>query len=415
MKISLDTNILIDEPNILNDASKEFVISFTVIRELDKLKRNPELKRAAQHAIINVWNAYKNDRIEILNIPSILGESPDELIIADTKKAGASILSDDIGARIIARAYGVPISDFESDDNTDWDYTGYAVVKGTVNYEQDFVQIKELPRHEFEEQFDVSLKENQYVIIDRVVDKNDIWVHRDGKVSRISQSMSPLRSANVMDSPLDSIQMCAIHAILDEEVPLVVIDGAIGTGKTILSLIGALATTVGQKRYKFYEKIYVTRPPISVDHGMKLGYLPGPLNEKLGDWIGGVKSNLQFLLEKTDINKEKEIADEVFNDSFQMLNLDSIQGVSLHNAILLVDEYQLLSVDMLKLVLSRVSKGSKIVLIGDTKYQTYGINRANNGFRVLYKHLGMAKEMAFIRLDKIYRSALAKFVADIFN
>ena len=55
MKISLDTNILIDSPEIVLDTSREFVIPFMVIRELDNLKRNPDLKRSAQSAIKNLW------------------------------------------------------------------------------------------------------------------------------------------------------------------------------------------------------------------------------------------------------------------------------------------------------------------------------------------------------------------------
>ena len=92
-----------------------------------------------------------------------------------------------------------------------------------------------------------------------------------------------------------------------------------------------------------------------------------------------------------------------------------MQGMSLHNSILLVDEAQKLSDDSLKLILSRIADGSKVVLMGDTVGQVYGLNRGNEGYKVLFKHLGKSPEMCYIKLENIYRSELAKFVAKIFN
>ena len=109
MKISLDTNILIDSPQIVFDKDREFVISFTVLRELDKLKRNPNLKRAAQQAIRNIKSQLLLKRIDILNVPGLeeLGESPDEQIIRDTLEANAHFLTEDINASVIAASLGI--------------------------------------------------------------------------------------------------------------------------------------------------------------------------------------------------------------------------------------------------------------------------------------------------------------------
>ena len=136
MKVSLDTNILIDDSHIIFDKDREFVLSFTVIRELDNLKRNPDLKRAAQQAIKDIWTQYQVDKIEILNVPDLLGNSPDEAIIQDTKDANASILSNDIAVRIIAKAHNVDISAYEIENDVDFDYTGYKTVTGDVEYEK---------------------------------------------------------------------------------------------------------------------------------------------------------------------------------------------------------------------------------------------------------------------------------------
>lgn len=197
------------------------------------------------------------------------------------------------------------------------------------------------------------------------------------------------------------------------------------TGKTMLTLMAALAATRGENRNTFYERILVTKPPVSINRDMYTGYKPGSSEEKMSGHLGGIKSNLKFLLDKevsgtkkskkpTNDNEDKP-SDTAWTESFGIIEIDEIQGTSLHNTILLVDEFQLLDTDTLFLVLSRISEGSKVVLIGDTEAQTYGMNRANEGFKTLFKHLGDAQEFNYIKLSNIYRSKLAKFVENIFT
>jgi len=424
MKISLDTNILIDDPKVVFDDSREFVLSFTVIRELDKLKRNPDLKRAAQTAIRNVWARYQEGKIEIVNVPDLLSESPDERIINDTKDAGASILSNDIAVRIIAKAHGVDISEYELEEAVDRNYTGYVTVEGDVDYESNYVQIKEMQLEEFNERFGTDLKENMYCIVDRVTDKDDIWLNREGTVSRISQSMKPFKDAGVLITPLDSVQMCALHAVFDPEVPLVVLDGMIGTGKTMLVLAGVLARACGQKRYADFDTVYVSKPPVSTNRDLYTGFKPGSREEKLGGHLGGIKGNLEFLLDKRGDKKKKSRdgeeaqptkSDQIWYEYFESKDIDEAQGDSLHNAVWIIDEWQLLNEDAAKMVMSRISDGGKIVLVGDTEGQTYGVNRANEGFKPLFEWLGKAPEFSYIKLEKIYRSPLVEFIAKVYE
>lgn len=432
MKISLDTNILIDEPEIVFDDSREFVLSFTVIRELDNLKRNPNLKRSAQAAIRNIWFKFKTNQIEILNVPNLLSDSPDECIIQDTKNADASILSNDIAVRIIAHAHGVPISNFEAESDIDFDYKGYSTVESDSYYEKHYVHIKEFPLDEFNAIFGTDLKENMYCIVQRGVEvdgkreplgKEDIWVNKSGTVVRISQSMVPFRDAGILISPMDSVQMCALHAVFDNSVPLTVIDGDLGTGKTLLALAGALACTNGQKRFQKYDTIYVSKPPVSVNKDLYTGYKPGESSNKLGGHLGGIKSNLEFLLDKrgdklkknTSGDKLPTASDVVWETYFSAKEIDEAQGDSLHNSCWIVDEWELLDENAAKMVMSRISEGGKILLIGDTQGQTYGVNRGSEGFKPLFKFFGKAPEFNYIYLEEIYRSPLAKFVAEVYK
>ena len=271
----------------------------------------------------------------------------------------------------------------------------------------------------------VKLKLNEYCIVDEGVDNPDIWKNSNGVVKRISQKMSPFTVAGVKGiQPMDPIQMCVLDAVMDNTCPLTVIDGVLGTGKTMLTLMAALATVQGEKRYHYYDKIYVTTSPESVNRSLYTGFKPGETENKLSGHLGGFKSNLKFLLDPKPVYTRKSKqpeegavlpSDEAWSQNFTIVEIDEIQGTSLHNSILLVDEYQKLNTDSLKLILSRIAEGSKVVLMGDTQGQVYGLNRADEGFKTLYKHLGKADEFNFIRLENIYRSELAKFVENIFN
>ena len=409
-----DTNVLLDYPDIVLEG--KCAVSFTTLRELDSLKRRPDLKFMAQQAIKSLEQAMLQDLVEVLGAPTLETlnpESPDERIILDTIAAGYSFSSQDIGANVIAEALGLETTKRTSQTNYDKDYTGYVTLKGDLNYESRYVATKEMQKIEFEEVFQVHLRENQYIIIDRVVEKDDVWVCKGDVVSRISQTMKPYKSAGIMDTPLDSIQMAALDAIFDVDIPLTIIDGKLGTGKTLLSLMAAYARVNGQHQLKAYNNVSITRPNITTDHRFERGFLPGEARDKDLPWVAGITSNLKYLFEKNDKQRNDNAGTKIFEEHFEIIPLETIQGLSLNNSILLVDEFQLLDRDGLLLVLGRIAEGSKVVLIGDTRSQTYHINRGSEGFKLLQPHYGEQELINFIRLDNVYRSKLAEFVAEL--
>jgi len=409
-----DTNVLLDYPDIVLE--EKSAVSFMTLRELDKLKRNPDLKFMAQSAIKSLQHAMSLGTLEVLGAPtqeSLKPESPDERIILDCLEAGYTFSSQDIGANVIAEAVGLTTTQRSTEPNYDREYTGYVTIKGDVNYESNYVAIKEMQLLEFEEIFQVNLQENQYAIIDRVVEKDDVWVKKGDTVQRITQSMKPYRSADIVDSPLDSIQMAALDSIFDADVPLTIIDGKLGTGKTLISLMAALARTNGQHQLKLYDTVSVTRPNITTDVRFRRGFLPGEAADKDTPWVAGITSNLKYLFEKKEKDKADSKANTIFEEMFEIIPMETIQGLSLTNSILIVDEFQLLDRDGLLLVLGRIAEGSKVVLVGDTRAQTYHLNRGNEGFKLLQPHYGKHPLINFIRLDNVYRSKLAEFVAEL--
>jgi len=426
-RVTIDTNIFIDEPNVCDNMLRDGltpIIPYTVLSELDNLKRNIDLKRAAQMAIKNIY--FNIENIAVINVPT-QGDTNDEKIIKDAKNSNSIVMTNDIGAKVVALVNDVLLSNFEAEDDIDYTYTGYQQItpKCEVEYQRGFHTEKDIPLAEFELTMGVTLKENEYCIVETIGDKNDIWKNINGHCFRISQKMGPYSGAGIQGvQPLDDVQMCVLDAVFDPVVPLTIVDGKLGTGKTMLSLMAALATVQGESRYMFYDKIMVTASPESVNRSMYTGFKPGTSEDKMSGHLGGFKSNLKFLIDpkkdktgrkskKQDEETEKP-SDIAWAENFEVIEIDEVQGTSLHNTILLVDEYQKLSRDALKLILSRISENSKVVLMGDTAGQVYGLNRGAEGFKTLYQHLGKSKSMNFIKMENIYRSKLAEFVEEIF-
>ena len=406
IKIVIDTNVLIDNPEILLNEDYECIIPYVVLHELDGLKKNVDLSYAVRTAIKIIYQQLKAGKVEISNLPTQY-ETPDEKIVKAAKKAEATLVSQDIGCLAVALARHVDI--LEDDNKVGIDgYLGYQEVDADLDYEEGCKHLKEMQVGEIEVMFDITLRPNEYVIVNRISNKTDIWKLEYDRVVRISQSMIPYKDADIMITPIDAYQMVAWDSVFSD-IPLTVLEGKVGSSKTLSALVGLLARTNGQKRYKKFDKIYYTRAPIPVDRSLELGFMPGDAAEKSAQWIAGISSNLKFLY-------GNEAAESILSSHLEFVSLESIQGLSLQaNEALLIDEYQLLSRDMLKQALSRVGQGGKVVLAGDPETQTYGINRSREGFKVLQKAFGQTDFVSYVQLNKIYRSEFVEFVDDLFK
>ncbi len=416
-RITPDTNVLIDSPEILYNKDYSFIIPYTVLSELDGLKKNPDLRSPAQFAIKTIWAVHKDapERITFVDIPTAFTTN-DEKIVESAKRHEAKLLSNDIGANVIAEITGVPTA-YEIDNSTyDKDYIGVHEIVLDYKAAANLIGISELqPEEAFAVFGPMVVNEYIYYLLPNESDKYAIWHYtRYESVVLVRQSIKPYTAAGFHFVPNDPVQACALDAVFDTSTPLTIIEGKLGTGKSAVAIVAALARTKGQNNLKVYRKIYVTRPPLPVDKSLQLGFMPGSLEDKMGHWLHGIKSNLKFLFERTKKDEENEEATKVFEDFFEPISLENIQGMNIHDSILLVDEYTLMSVDVLKQVLSRIAVGSKVVLIGD-QAQTYGANRGREGYKKLAPHIKGNPLVSYVKMSNIYRSELAEFVESVFN
>lgn len=413
-KTVIDTNVIIDNPDILLE-SDDYAISYVTLQEIDKLKSNPELNYAARTAIKVIWEKLNNSTIEILNVPTE-NTTNDELIVQDAKDINGYIMSNDIGALVVAKSKGVKTFNPNSiGKEYDRVYKGYYEIIIPEDLFYSFTDntielgllaqfFKEIPPINSYIVIYTGDNTENYIVVRRSENLYDL-VHKTSK---------DLKTAGVKLKWLHPEQLIAFDCVANNNTKLAVITGKIGTSKTLMSLCGAIATTFGRKTNKLYDRILVTRPNIPINRRFELGFRPGGLEDKMEEWLAPFKTNLQFLFETNEKDVREEKAKMVYSEYFRALPIESIQGASIHNSIIIVDEAQLLDVNTLRQVMSRIANGSKLVLIMDPK-QTYGANRGMEGYKKLLPHCKNNKHISFVELQHIQRSELTKVVNEIFE
>jgi phosphate starvation-inducible PhoH-like protein len=129
--------------------------------------------------------------------------------------------------------------------------------------------------------------------------------------------------------------------------------GPAGCGKTYL----AVATAVEAFRAKLVRKIVLVRP--AVEAGESLGYLPGDLQEKLNPYL---RPLLDAINEMVDFDQAKYLMEEKV---IEVIPLAYMRGRTLNQAFVILDEAQNATVAQMKMFLTRLGEGSKMVVSGD--------------------------------------------------
>jgi len=158
--------------------------------------------------------------------------------------------------------------------------------------------------------------------------------------------------------------------------------GPAGSGKTHI----AVAMAVRGLKNEEYSKIMLTRP--AVEASSSLGYLPGGLVEKLGPYLVPLFDELSYFIDKKFIN-------QFMNDgTVEICPIGFFRGRTLKNTFLVADECQNATSEELRMVLSRLGEGSKMVIVGD-------INQAdimNSGLKDVMTRMEDVEDLAVQRL-----------------
>lgn len=156
--------------------------------------------------------------------------------------------------------------------------------------------------------------------------------------------------------PKSRNQEIYIDLLKDDERKIVFATGPAGTGKTMLAVVAAVrALRSGQ-----VNKLIITRPAVGVDDE-KHGFLPGDINAKMEPWTRPIFDILK------EYYKPQEITRMLEDQLIEISPLAYMRGRTFKNAWIIADEMQNATPGQMKMLLTRLGEGSKIVVTGDTR------------------------------------------------
>jgi len=162
--------------------------------------------------------------------------------------------------------------------------------------------------------------------------------------------------------------------------------GPAGTGKTYLAMAKAVQSLQARK----VNRIVLTRP--AVEAGERLGFLPGSLSEKIDPYLRPLYDALHDMVDPESIPRLMEAG------TIEVAPLAYMRGRTLNDAFIILDEAQNTSVEQMKMFLTRLGFGSKVVVTGDVT-QVDLPSSTTSGLRVVEQILTGVDDVEFCRLS----------------
>jgi PhoH-like ATPase len=231
--------------------------------------------------------------------------------------------------------------------------------------------------------------------------------------------------------PANLGQQCLLDALLDPEISLVTCYGQAGTGKTLLAVAAGLSAVFGRQ----FNGLTVSRPVVPM--GDTLGFLPGTLEEKMRPWLQPIYDALDVLMPAPGLHAEsnanaskrkkhraeaelhpptgpaRKPYDHLIEQGIVEIEaLCYIRGRSIPRRFFVLDEAQQLTPLEAKTLVTRMSKGSKLVMVGDPgQIDNPYVDSRSNGLVYTRTRLKGQSCTAHICLNKGERSMLAEIGA----
>jgi PhoH-like ATPase len=374
------------------------------------------------------------------------------LFVQEQYQPPTILVTKDVNVQLKARAVGLESEDYLNDKVPE--------VDEEASYREIPLSIYELQRFCSEGAFEIDaatakpLYLNEYVLLRSDEGKTmPARYYGEGLVRRLklpdfvkAPGGIPVRARNLE-------QQFFMDALLDDSIHMLTCFGKAGTGKTLLSIGCALHQTHDDQSR--YDGVSISRPVMAL--GKDIGFLPGTLEEKMKPWLQPYYDALevlipskapkdpQFAAKKVSKKKHKH-RDEQFvaqmtapqpshashngghgnspiakpyerllkSGLVEIEALAFIRGRSIARRFFILDEAQQLTPHEVKTVITRISEGSKIVLIGDpAQIDNPYVDARSNGLVYCHNRMKGQSIAAHVKLTKGERSRLAELAADL--
>ena len=400
----------IDEDDVV------LVICSTVLEELDKHKdgESGEKKFLARKSLKLINNHPNNVLYVVDEVPNkfvvktlFYGfdmEAPDNKILyacynymQENPGVDLDFVTNDNGLVAKARMINVPVYKMGKAVEDEL-YKGYIELYGTEE-ENDNALLKLMEKPE-------QLHANQYIILHDLDTNTESAVRWDAE----EQDFVDIRYSSKKIKPLNIYQACAMDLMYNDHVPIKIIMGLPGSGK---SMIGV--TMAEERIYTgLYDRLLLVRNPIAVD-GFTAGYLPGGWFEKLGKFYNCMTQYLtnDSMYESAEFfDPKNEEAQKRRGYLLEMEAVQDLKGISVDRTIIIADEAEDLSIKLIKCLGTRVGKGSELILLGDLK-QAENQYKVNNGIATFIEHSLDSPLVGVVWLPEDVRSEMSKLFAEL--
>lgn len=450
----LDTNVILhDCDSIFKFEEHEVVIPVTVIEEIDKFKKEMnELGRNARKfaryldelraagslsAGVPINGEGGKLRIELYNdvVKDGLHKKAhldfsvydNRIIAAAYHNKGSILVTNDINLRVKADALGLKTEEYNNTNvEVETMYTGSSTHELPHEhiefvYAHDYIPLEKtgLPAEPFP----------NHCVIFRSIDneKQAVLCKYNAPLKQFDRLPQDLVVSGLQ--PRSAEQQFALSLMLDPEIELVSLIGLAGSGKTLCALAAGLHQVLETKQYK---KLLLLKPIVAMGNANQLGFLPGSESEKLSPWMASYVDNIDFLMnieKHSDLSKavlkgSKKRKSEDFDEKaaarlpasqelvaqgyIEMGSMEHLRGRSLPQQLIIIDEVQNCSPQVIKTVITRAGEGTKIVLLGDiAQIDTPYLHASSNGLVYVAARFCSSDLSGHLTLKKSERSRLA--------
>ncbi len=362
--------------------------------------------------------------------------------LADSQPGQTILVTKDLNLQLKARSLGLEAQDYRTDRvEDDNDIRRAQRRTGDEDYESLVISGNRLQAfasegHIFLPDLKGKYQPNQFLLL-RSEDAPDHRVparHKQGGFFNILHRDHVTIQGGRSLQALNLGQRFLLDALYDPQITLVTVYGKAGTGKTLLTVGAALEQVQGGD----FEKMLITR--VIMPTGKDIGFLPGSKEEKMQPWLQPAYDALEHLLarpRKPDQFESKKASSRksggrsvapvaggvkqvrpyeplLQSGLLEVEAITHIRGRSLPRSIFIVDEAQQLTPHEAKTLVTRMGKGSKMVLIGDLgQIDNPYVDAHTNGLVYTRNKLQGQEFMAHVNLFKGERSHMAEVAANL--
>ncbi len=187
--------------------------------------------------------------------------------------------------------------------------------------------------------------------IDRHFRMSDETVDPDQQIEMFSGGKVEIKTRRKLIEPRTDAQKAYVKSLFANELAFGI--GPAGTGKTYLAVAVAVNMLINGE----VDKIILSRP--AVEAGEKLGYLPGDMKDKVDPYMQPLYDALN------DFLPGKQLAGMIADKTIEIAPLAFMRGRTLANAFVVLDEAQNATSMQMKMFLTRLGEGSRMVITGD--------------------------------------------------